>query len=277
MPGDSQNLHQREAAFANDWAADTPIESILVRECFEAPTAQENRFILNRIGPLAGKRLLDIGAGLGESSVYFALQGAKVTFLDISPGMVETALRLGRLHGVKLEGIVGPVEEFSFPGLTFDIIYAANTIHHVVDRARLFSSMHRALRPGGRFFSWDPIMYNPVINVYRRMATGNRTPDETPLGLADLRLARRYFANVQHREFWIAALALLLKYYLFDRVHPNDDRYWKRILKETDQTLRWWEPLRAADALLTRIPGIRWLAWNMVMWGDKTSSPAPRH
>jgi SAM-dependent methyltransferase len=267
MTGDSlRNLHQREAHFSDDWAADTPIESILVRECFEAPTAQENRFILKCMGPLAGKRLLDIGAGLGESSVYFALQGAKVTFLDISPGMVDTALRLGRLHGVELEGVVSPVEEFSFPDRGFDIVYTANTIHHVVDRAR----MHRALKPGGRFFSWDPVMYNPVINVYRRMATGNRTPDETPLGIADLRLARQYFANVQHREYWIAALALFLKYYLFDRVHPNEDRYWKRILKETDQTLRWWKPLRATDDLLTRVPGIRWLAWNMVMWGDKT-------
>jgi hypothetical protein len=75
---------------------------------------------------------------------------------------------------------------------------------------------------------------------------------------------------VQHREYWVAALSLFLKYYLVDRVHPNDDRYWKRILKETDQTLRWWKCLCAADALITRIPGIRWLAWNMVMWGDKT-------
>ena len=270
MTGDSlRNLHQREADFSDDWAADTPIEAILVHECFEAPTAQENRFILNRMGPLAGKRLLDIGAGLGESSVYFALQGAKVTFLDISPGMVDTALRLGRLHGVEMVGIVSPVEEFSFPDRGFDFVYIANTIHHVVDRERLFSSMHRALKPGGRFFSWDPVKYNPAINVYRRMATGNRTEDETPLGLEDLKLARRHFANVQHREYWIAALALFIKYYLFDRVHPNDDRYWKRILKETDRTLRWWKPFRAADALLTRIPGIRWLAWNMVMWGDK--------
>jgi len=263
------DLHHRETEFSEAWAADTPIELVSVRECFEAPTAQENRFILRQMGPLAGKRVLDLGAGLGESSVYFALQGARVTLLDISPAMVDTALRVAKLHGVEVEGVVSPVEAFGFPEETFDIVYVANTIHHVVDRATLFASVRRVLKPGGRFFSWDPVMYNPLINIYRRMATDNRTPDETPLGRADLQLARRYFPNVQHREFWIATLSLFVKYYLVDRVHPNEDRYWKRILRETDRTLGWWKPFRALDSVLTRIPGLRWMAWNMVMWGHK--------
>jgi hypothetical protein len=28
-------------------------------------------------------------------------------------------------------------------------------------------------------------------------------------------------------------------------------------------------PLRTLDSVLTRIPAVRWLAWNMVMWGEK--------
>jgi len=27
--------------------------------------------------------------------------------------------------------------------------------------------------------------------------------------------------------------------------------------------------LSSLDRVLTRIPGVRWLAWNMVMWGQK--------
>jgi 2-polyprenyl-3-methyl-5-hydroxy-6-metoxy-1,4-benzoquinol methylase len=83
---------QREADFHNRWASSTRIDEVLVRECFEAPTALEKRFILRRLGPLQGKKLLDIGAGLGESSVYFALKGARVRAVDVSPLMVETAL-----------------------------------------------------------------------------------------------------------------------------------------------------------------------------------------
>ncbi len=266
--------HQREAAFHDAWAGSTPIDDVLVRECFEAPTALENRFILSRMGNLRGKRLLDIGAGLGESSVYFALQGAHVTMTDISPGMVQTGRELARRYGVEVEGIVSEAEHLGVAAETFDFVYVANTIHHVRDRDALFQKIHRALKPGGRFFSCDPLAYNPAINVYRRIATEVRTEDESPLTRADLRLARKYFAGVQHREFWISTLFLFVKYYAVDRVHPNQDRYWKRILRETPERLRWWMPLRAMDMALARMPLLRWMAWNMVMWGEKEASHA---
>lgn len=263
-------IQQRETAFHDAWASSTRMEDVLVRECFEAPTALENRFILNRMGPLAGKKLLDIGAGLGESSVYFALRGARVTTVDISPQMVEMALRLGKKYGVELEGMVSGAEDLNLPTASYDLIYIANTIHHIQSRASLFEQMHRALKPGGRFFSYDPLAYNPLINVYRRMAAAVRTPDETPLTTAEIRLAQKYFSRVEHREFWISTLLLFVKYYLLDGVHPNRDRYWKRILREKPERLWWWTPLRLLDGLLTRIPLVRWLAWNVVMWGEKS-------
>jgi SAM-dependent methyltransferase len=264
-------LHDREAAFHDAWASDTELSEILVRESFEAPTAMENQFILQRMGDLKGKKLLDIGSGLGESSVYFALQGAEVTAVDVSPRMVKTALELGLRFGVKLQGIVSGAEILEVSPASYDLIYIANTIHHVQDRAALFAQMQRALKPGGRFFSYDPLAYNPAINLYRRMASAVRTPDESPLSRADLDSARKYFRHVGHREFWISSLLLFVKYYLIDRVHPNQDRYWKRIVRETPLSLRWWMPLRTLDKFLTRIPLVRWMAWNIVMWGEKAA------
>jgi SAM-dependent methyltransferase len=263
---------EREAAFHDAWASGTQLDDRLVRESFEAPTAMENQFILSKMGPLAGKRLLDLGAGLGESSVYFALQGATVTTVDVSPQMVETALNLGKKFGVALMGLVAGAEDLDLPADSYDIIYVANTIHHVHDRAELFAKMSRALKPGGMFFSYDPLAYNPLINVYRRMATAVRTPDEAPLTTADIRLAKKYFVGVEHREFWISTLLLFVKYYVVDRVHPNEDRYWKRILRETAARLWWWMPLRALDRVLTRLPLVRWLAWNVVMYGQKPTA-----
>lgn len=263
-------IEQREAAFHDAWAAGTSLEDVLVFECFEAPTALENRFILSKLGSLRGKYLLDIGAGLGESSVYFALKGAQVTTVDISPVMVETALKLGQRYGAELQGVVSSAESLNVPEGFYDIVYVANTIHHVQDRDKLFCQIHRALKPGGMFISYDPLAYNPVINIYRRMATSVRTPDESPLTVVDLKLVQKYFTQVDHREFWISTLLLFVKYYLIDRVHPNQDRYWKRILREKPETLRWWMPLRALDQVLARIPLIRWLAWNVVIWGRKS-------
>ena len=263
------DLHVREIAFHDAWARSTDLDSRAVKACFEAPTAMENHFIVREMGPLVGKHILDVGSGLGESSVYFALQGARVTTTDISPEMVSTALDLGKRYGVELEGIVSSGEDLHVPSEAYDIVYVANTIHHVADRAALLDQIRRALNPGGRFFSIDPIAYNPAIQVYRALATEVRTPDETPLRAADVRLVKKYFANVRHREFWCLTLALFFKYYLIDRVHPNEDRYWKRILRETPETLRWWLPLRAVDSVLTRLPLLRWLCWNIVIWGEK--------
>ncbi len=97
-------VRSREVAFHDAWASSTRLEDVLVRECFEAPTALENQFILSRIGDLRGKKLLDIGVGLGESSVYFALRGAQVTAVDISPLMIEKVASLGKRYGVEIEG-----------------------------------------------------------------------------------------------------------------------------------------------------------------------------
>ena len=44
-------IHSREAAFHDAWASSTLLEDIRVRECFEAPTSIENRFILSRMNP----------------------------------------------------------------------------------------------------------------------------------------------------------------------------------------------------------------------------------
>lgn len=262
-------IHSRESDFHDAWASGTDIDSIDVLAAFESPTAVENRFILSLLSSLRGKRVLDVGAGLGESSVYFALQGALVTCTDLSAEMVRTAIALGERHGVKLEGIVSAAENLNVQAETYDIAYVANTIHHVADKTALFGQLERALKPGGLFVSIDPLRYNPLIAWYRRMATAVRSDDEAPLSFSDLQLARRFFPDVHHREFWLSSLVLFLKYYLIDSVHPNEDRYWKRILHESEKSLWWWLPFRAIDEQLTRIPLLRRMAWNMVMWGRK--------
>ena len=60
-----------------------------------------------------------------------------------------------------------------------------------------------------------------ALHCHPRMATEVRTEDEAPLDFSVPEMAGEYFDNVQHREFWIAGLALFVKYYLCDRVHPG--------------------------------------------------------
>jgi 2-polyprenyl-3-methyl-5-hydroxy-6-metoxy-1,4-benzoquinol methylase len=267
-----EDVLERERRFHDGWATRTAAPEVRVRAAFEAITAPENRFILCLMGDLREKRVLDLGSGLGEAATYFALRGARVTATDLSPEMCALARETARSHGVAIEAIETPVERLDVPEAGFDLVYGANLLHHVSDLGRTLRAVARALRPGGRCFFWDPLAYNPVINVYRRMATEVRTSDERPLRFGALDLFRRHFADVRHREFWLTTLALFGKYYLVDRVHPNADRYWKRILDESPRTIGWWFlPLQRLDGVLLRLPLVRRLAWNTVIWARKAA------
>ena len=266
----SERVLERERRFHDGWASRTAVADVRVRAAFEAITAPENRFILERMGDLRGRRLLDLGSGLGEAAVYFALRGARVTATDISPEMCALAAETAGRHGVAVETIATPVERLDVPEGSFDLVYGANLLHHVADVDRTLGAVRRVLRPGGRCFFWDPLAYNPAINLYRRIATAVRTPDEHPLDFGVLSLFRRHFVAVRHREFWLTTLLLFAKYYLVDRVHPNAERYWKKILDEDPRRIGWWfAPLQRADDLLLRLPLVRRLAWNPVIWAER--------
>jgi SAM-dependent methyltransferase len=271
-PETSESVFDRERGFHDRWASDTRPSEVRVRAAFEALTAPENRFILGLLGDLEGRRVLDLGSGLGESATYFALRGARVTATDISPEMCQLCQGTARAHGVTLEAVATPVERLEVPAGQFDVVYGANILHHVTDLDGTLAAVRRALAPGGQCVFWDPLAYNPVINVYRRMATRVRTVDEHPLRFDALEAFRRQFADVGHREFWLSTLLLFVRYYAVDRIHPNADRYWKKILEEDHDRIGWWfSPLQRLDDVLLRLPLVRRLAWNTVIWGNKPS------
>lgn len=265
------DIFAREIEFHNGWADDTAVEDILVSESFESPLALENRFALELMGDLKGKKLLDLGTGLGETAVYFALQGAEVIATDISPHMIALAKQLAAHHHTEIEGFVCPAENLTLPDNYIDICYTANVLHHVADRKRTLREIYRVLKPNGLVISWDPLAYNPIINVYRHMADKVRTKDEQPVKFDLVREYQEVFENVGHYEFWLAGLLIFIKYFLVDRIHPNQDRYWKRILRENQATLTWLKPLLALDKVLLRWPPLNYLAWTILVAARKGS------
>lgn len=260
---------RKEQVFHDRWAAAIDVEGIRVKDYFEACTAPENRFILQQLGDVRDRLLLDLGCGAGENSVYFASRGARCVAADYSPGMVDVALKLAASNGVQIEGRVINAMEIAFPDNTFDIVYASNLLHHIPDPRLALREMHRVLKPGGKACFWDPLKHNPIINVYRRIATEVRTEDETPLDIGIVQFIESLFSETAFDTFWIATLWIFLQFYLIERVNPNQERYWKKIILEHQRLEPEYRLLEKVDAVLKHLPLMRRFAWNLTVVATK--------
>jgi SAM-dependent methyltransferase len=91
------------------------------------------------------RRVLEVGGGPGELSERMQKElAAQVSFLDISPRMVE----LARERGV-VDAQVGDVQALPFEDGVFDTVVAAWMLYHVPDLDRGLAELARVLRPGG--------------------------------------------------------------------------------------------------------------------------------
>jgi SAM-dependent methyltransferase len=258
-----------EELFHDQWAETLDHTFIRVDDFFEACTAPENRLILKKIGNVANKKILEIGCGGGEASVYFAKRGAQVMAIDISRRMLSVAQRLAQRNRVSIQFQKALSDHLPYPDETFDIVYAVNLLHHVTIESTVKEAA-RVLKESGIFASWDPLAHNPLINIYRRMAKEVRTVGEHPLKISDLKKIKKYFGCFEYHTTWFLTLYFFLKFYFIDRVNPNQVRYWRKIIEDHKKIESLYIRLaRYDDFLLKRISFLRKYCWNVVVIAHK--------
>ena len=103
------------------------------------------KLIREHLGPLAGKRVLDVGCGKGRFARVFHEQepDAELWGLDISPEMLRHVP----------EGIhtrAGSMTELPFDDAFFDAAYATESLEHAVEIERAVAEICRVVKPGGR-------------------------------------------------------------------------------------------------------------------------------
>lgn len=155
--------------------------------------------------PLAGLRVLDLGAGDGAWSVILAEQGAAVTALEISPRQAALARERMERHGLSWDLRVGSAFALgeTFAAGAFDLVFGLAVLHHLTqDLPAVFAGVRRVLRPGGLGVFLEPYCGSAgARRVRERLARfvppDRESPDERPLTPEDLAALGDGFAAVE--------------------------------------------------------------------------------
>jgi SAM-dependent methyltransferase len=211
---------------------------------------------LRRAGDLAGKRVLDLGCGSGDLTLWLVRTGARVTAVDVSAGMLAVARRRCERFCAAFPRpafVAAAAEDLPCADDAFDVVVGRFILHHL-DMTRAPAELARVLAPGGIAVFVENASTNPLLMFARRHVAGRfgipryGTEDERPLEPQDVRMLETTFARVE------------LSYPVFDFLTIFDR-----------QVLRYrWPPISracvAADAWLWRtMPRLRRFSFRVLV------------
>lgn len=185
------------------------------------------------------------GNAIGLSGIAKHVEGIDISKEAVDADNAEIAAR--GIANVKLS--VQNAEAMDFADGTFDFVFGSGILHHN-DYDKAMADLRRVLKPGGVVLCTDPLGHNPAIEYCRKKTPEARTPDEHPLPVPDFQKFDATFETTDERLYGLTALGAVL-------------------FRKTPLL----EPVRAigaaVDAVLLRIPGLKWWAWCALMEGKR--------
>ena len=132
--------------------------------------------LIDRAGPKAGERIVDVGCGSGATTIAFAQKvgpSGHVLGVDVSGPMLEQA-RAGAPAVLPVEFVLADATVYPFEPASLDLVTSRFGVMFFADPAKSFANLHGALRPSGRlaFACWrepreNPWMMAPLQAVYK--------------------------------------------------------------------------------------------------------------
>jgi len=167
-----------------------------------------------------GSDILDIGCGMGASSIHLAkTYDAKTTGITISPVQVEIATKAAANERVSARFLLMDAEAMDFR-TQFDLIWAVESISHFERRKEFFASAAKLLKPGGTFaiidwFKKEDLSRTEIRKfidpIEKGMLAKLQTMDEYESLLTSngLRIAHRDVLNKNCAKTWDMCLDIL--------------------------------------------------------------------
>jgi ubiquinone/menaquinone biosynthesis C-methylase UbiE len=140
------------------------------RRRYEEQPWQREHFDFARF---SGRRVLEIGVGLGTDLVQFAKAGAACHGVDITDRHLEMTARNFALRGLPVQLRKSDATQIDHPDGFFDVVYSFGVLHHIPDAPRAMREIWRVLKPGGRclvalyhkgsFFHWYMVLVRGLL------------------------------------------------------------------------------------------------------------------
>jgi sarcosine/dimethylglycine N-methyltransferase len=112
-------------------------------------------------GIASGMAVLDVGSGVGGPARFLAATcGCQVTGIDLSAPFVDAARYLTERtgQGALVSFQTGSALELPFDAGRFDAALLQHVAMNISDRTRLYREIHRVLKPGGSFATYDVVL-----------------------------------------------------------------------------------------------------------------------
>jgi ubiquinone/menaquinone biosynthesis C-methylase UbiE len=144
------------------------------------------RYLLQVVdfGAYRGKKILEIGCGVGIDLVRFAKASAQVTGIDLSQTAIELASK--NLSQNSVCGVLKVMdgENLAYPDESFDVVYAHGVLQYTSDPEKMAREAFRVLKRGGE----------GIFMVYNRISWLNLMSQVTKVGLEheDAPILRKY-------------------------------------------------------------------------------------
>lgn len=119
---------------------------------------------LKLLGNIKNKKILEIGCGGAQNSIYFAKHGAKVTAIDISKDQIEFAKNLAKKNNVKIDFFVRDIKTLTpIKSSSQDIVFSAFALQYVDNLKKCFKEVNRVLKKKAIFvFALDHPFFRTI-------------------------------------------------------------------------------------------------------------------
>lgn len=189
---------------------------------------------------LKGKKILDLGSGFGDLSVFLSLKGAEVVGLDSGDKLIEAAKYLADANSSSASFVLGRASHLPFQDKSFDIVLCMGVLHHLgTKEAKLATGeAFRVLKKGGFCFANEPVEDCRIFEfVQNLLPIKNKSTGVLRPSIFQRKKWKLYTESLDERAFQSKELidlfdnfsSLSLIYHgcinRFDRVWPKAKKY----------------------------------------------------